>query len=64
MKRTIVILIAVTGAAVLVFALAANLFPIELEGSEHRKEHKTTIFGESAPKMDSNEVLAATRRFG
>ncbi len=53
MKRTLVVLIAVAGAAVLVFALAANLFPDwTWKVLNMARSTKTTIFGESAPKIE------------
>jgi hypothetical protein len=53
MKRTLVVLIAVTGAAVFVFAVAANLFPDwTWKVLNTARSAKTMIFGERTPVTD------------
>lgn len=53
MKRTLVVLIAVAGAAVLVFAVAANLFPDwTWKVRNTARSTKTRILGERAPSIE------------
>lgn len=53
MKRTLVVLIAVAGAAVLVFAVAANLFPDwTWKVLNTARSTKTRILGERAPAIE------------
>jgi hypothetical protein len=53
MKRTLVVLIAVAGAAVLVFAVAANLFPDwTLKILDTARSTKTGLLGERTPVIE------------
>ncbi|MGB9234505.1 MAG: carboxypeptidase-like regulatory domain-containing protein [Terriglobales bacterium] len=52
MKRTLVVLITVAGAAVLVFAAAANLFPDWIWEVLNTARTKTSLFGEKAPVIE------------
>jgi hypothetical protein len=56
MKRTLVVLIAVAGAAVLVFAVAANLFPDwTWRVLNTARSTKTRIFGERTPVIELSQ---------
>jgi Flp pilus assembly protein CpaB len=56
MKRMLVVLIAVAGAALLVFAVAANLFPDwTWRVLNTTRSTKTRIFGERTPVIDLSQ---------